>query len=273
MQSDFISLAGVGKTFVRGVQQTAALNDVSLDIGRGEFVAVVGPSGCGKSTLLRLVSGLTLATNGRVSIDGSTVIGPRKDTGIVFQKPTLVDWRDIVGNVLLQLELRGIAGPKHTARATSLLTAVGLSGFGNRYPHELSGGMQQRAAIARSLVHQPTILLMDEPFGALDALTREQMRLDLERLWLLEKMTVFFITHSIDEAVLLADRVIVMTPRPGTIDSIFDVKLPRPRGLTARSDMLFVKLVEEITQIFLARGVFAEEHTPVDQASTHTAVL
>ena len=253
-----IVLSGVDKTFVRGVQETVALKGVDFEIGAGEFVAVVGPSGCGKSTLLRLVSGLTAATGGSVQIAGEPVTGPRKDTGIVFQKATLVDWRNILGNVMLQLEMRGISGPEHVARAKSLLEAVGLGAFMERYPCELSGGMQQRAAIARGLVHQPTILLMDEPFGALDALTREQMRIDLEALWMRDRMTVFFITHSIDEAVLLADRVVVMTPRPGMIDSVFEVDMPRPRGLAARSDPRFAELVDRITRIFLARGVLDE---------------
>ncbi len=253
-----IELNGVDKTFVRGVQETVALKGVDLTIGEGEFVAVVGPSGCGKSTLLRLVSGLTRPTGGDVRVGGAIVDAPRTDTGIVFQKATLVDWRDILGNVLLQLELRGMSGQEHKDRARALLAAVGLEGFENRYPYELSGGMQQRAAIARGLVHQPTILLMDEPFGALDALTREQMRIDLEALWARDRMTVFFITHSIDEAVLLADRVIVMTPRPGTVDSIFEVDLPRPRGLSARTDPRFAALVDRITRIFLDRGVLDE---------------
>jgi NitT/TauT family transport system ATP-binding protein len=256
-----IILSGVEKTFVRGVQQTIALNGVDFEIGAGEFVAVVGPSGCGKSTLLRLVSGLTTPTGGSVHVAGQEVTGPRKDTGIVFQKATLVDWRNILGNVLLQLEMRGIHGPDHVARAKSLLAAVGLGNFMERYPSELSGGMQQRAAIARGLVHRPTILLMDEPFGALDALTREQMRLDLEALWMRDRMTVFFITHSIDEAVLLADRVVVMTPRPGTIDSVFEVDMPRPRGLAARSNARFAELVDRVTQIFLARGVLDEHRS------------
>lgn len=256
-----IALSGVEKIFVRSAQKTVALRGVDLDIGGGEFVAVVGPSGCGKSTLLRLVSGLTMPTTGAVHVGGEIVSAPRKDTGIVFQKPTLVDWRDILGNVLLQLEMRGIRGPGGKARAELLLEAVGLGGFMNRYPRELSGGMQQRAAIARSLVHQPAVLLMDEPFGALDALTREQLRLDLEALWERDRMTVFFITHSIDEAVLLADRVVVMTPRPGTVESTFDVNIPRPRGIAARTHPRFHELVEKITRLFMARGILDEHRS------------
>ena len=253
-----IALAGVGKTFIRGLQKTVALQGVDLDIREGEFVAVVGPSGCGKSTLLRLVTGLTPTTEGSVRVAGEVVSGPRSDTGIVFQRATLVDWRDILGNVLLQIQLRGLDVKAYRSRAEGLLDAMGLGQFMDRYPFELSGGMQQRAAIARGLIHQPTILLMDEPFGALDALTREQMRLDLETLWTRDRMTVFFITHSIDEAVLLADRVIVMSPRPGMIDSVFKVDLPRPRGLGARVDPRFADLVDKITRIFLERGVFDE---------------
>jgi len=261
VKAGHILLSGVEKTFVRGVRETIALDGVDLEIAEGEFVAVVGPSGCGKSTLLRLVSGLAMPTGGSVRVAGEAVTAPRKDTGIVFQKATLVDWRDILGNVLLQLEMRGIDGPEYRARAEALLAAVGLAGFMDRYPYELSGGMQQRAAIARGLVHQPSILLMDEPFGALDALTREQMRLDLEGLWLRDGMTVFFITHSIDEAVLLADRVVVMTPRPGTVDSVFEVDMPRPRGLAARAHPRFAELVQQITQIFLAQGVLDEHRS------------
>ena len=254
-----IAIDGVGKRFRRGKQETIALDDVNLTLDEGEFVAVVGPSGCGKSTLLRLVSGLLPATSGEIRIGGEKVIGARTDTGIVFQKPILVEWRTVLGNVLLQTDLRGMQREAFAERARTLLAAVGLKDFADCYPHQLSGGMQQRAAIARSLIHRPATLLMDEPFGALDALTREQIRLDLEALWMKGRITVFFITHSIDEAVLLADRVAVMGPRPGHIERIIDVPLPRPRGLAARKDPRFAVLVDEITEIFLARGVLREE--------------
>jgi NitT/TauT family transport system ATP-binding protein len=254
-----IRIDGVGKRFRRGKQETIALDDVNLELYAGEFVAVVGPSGCGKSTLLRLVSGLLPASSGEVLIGGQRVTGPRTDMGIVFQKPILVEWRTVLGNVLLQTDLRSMQRREYEDRARALLESVGLQEFVDVYPHQLSGGMQQRAAIARSLIHRPTTLLMDEPFGALDALTREQIRLDLESLWMKGRVTVFFITHSIDEAVLLADRVAVMGPRPGHIERIVDVDLPRPRGLAARKDPRFAAMVDEITEIFLSRGVLREE--------------
>jgi NitT/TauT family transport system ATP-binding protein len=183
------------------------------------------------------------------------VSAPVTEVGIVFQNPVLLDWRDVLANVLFQIEIRGLSAAAFRARALDLLRRVGLADFADRYPHELSGGMRQRAAIARALLHDPPLLLMDEPFGALDALTREQMRIDLEALWLASRKTVIFITHSIDEAVLLADRVVVMSPRPGRIDRILDVDLPRPRGLAARRAPRFSQLAEEITALFLARGI------------------
>ncbi|MBA3325267.1 MAG: ABC transporter ATP-binding protein [Rhodobacteraceae bacterium] len=253
-----IRIEGITRTFRRGDAETRALNEVTLDIEAGEFISVVGPSGCGKSTLMRIISGLLAPSSGRVMIDGKVVAGPYTDLGIVFQNPVLLDWRNILGNVMLQVELRGLSGSEYESRAQSMLSAVGLGGFGDRYPHELSGGMQQRAAICRGLIHDPPLLLMDEPFGALDALTREQIRVDLEELWLSSKKTVIFITHSIDEAVLLSDRVIVMSARPGTVERIIPIDLPRPRGLEARRSPRFTEIVEEITNIFLAGGVLRE---------------
>ena len=250
-----ISIEKLSKTFRRGKVETHALDSFSLTIAAGEFVAIVGPSGCGKSTLMRLITGLLPPSSGDVRIGERTVSGPESDVGIVFQNPILLDWRNVLQNVLLQIEMRGISGPEYVQRARTLLAAVGLDEFEDRFPYELSGGMQQRAAIARALIHDPPLLLMDEPFGALDALTREQMRIDLEELWLARQKTVVFITHSIDEAVLLADRVVVMSPRPGTIERIVQTDLPRPRGLAARKLPAFVDAVDTITEIFLARGV------------------
>jgi NitT/TauT family transport system ATP-binding protein len=255
-----IMLRAVSKTFRQNGRTTAALDGVSLDIQRGEFVAVVGPSGCGKSTLMRLVAGLIDPTEGAVEVFGRAVHGPVPELGIVFQNPILLDWRNVLGNVMFQAEIRGIAGPGHRSRALALLEQVGLRDFADRYPHELSGGMRQRAAIARALLHDPPLLLMDEPFGALDALTREQMRIDLETLWLASRKTVLFITHSIDEAVLLADRVVVMSPRPGRIERILRVDLDRPRGLAARRAPRFATLADQITDLFLARGVLTRGH-------------
>jgi len=250
-----ISGEGVSKVFRRGSIEVRALDQVDLEVGDGEFVAVLGPSGCGKSTLMRLIAGLVPATTGRIAIAGVPVQGPHTNLGIVFQAATLLDWRTVLGNVLLQLELRGLDPKAYESRAVALLNAVGLGDFTGAFPRELSGGMKQRAAIVRALVHDPKILLMDEPFGALDALTREQMRIDIEDLWLSSPKTVMFITHSIDEAVLLADRVVVMSPRPGRIERIVPIDLPRPRGLDGRRLPGFTEASDLITRIFLDRGV------------------
>jgi NitT/TauT family transport system ATP-binding protein len=250
-----IKVEQLSKFFRRGDIETHALDRIDLRVELGEFLAVVGPSGCGKSTLLRLIAGLLPPSTGRITIDGRIVAGPETQLSIVFQKPILLEWRTVLGNVLLQAEMRRLDVSAYLERARRLLAAVGLEDFEDRYPHELSGGMQQRAAIVRALIHDPSLLLMDEPFGALDALTREQMRIDLEELWLSTQKTVIFITHSIDEAVLLSDRVLVMSPRPGRIEKIIDVDLPRPRGLEARALAKFDEAVAAITRIFLARGV------------------
>jgi NitT/TauT family transport system ATP-binding protein len=259
----FVALAGVTKIYRGGrgnaARETFALDRIDLTVGEGEFVAIVGPSGCGKSTLLRLVAGLHLTTSGEIRVAGRVVDRPQTDLGIVFQSPVLLDWRTALDNVLVQIELRGRDPAAYRDAALRLLAQVGLADFADRYPHELSGGMRQRVAIARALIHDAPLLLMDEPFGALDALTREQMRLDLEALWLATRKTVIFITHSIDEAVLLADRVVVMSPRPGRIERIMEPRLPRPRGLEARRSREFTETTERITEIFLARGVLHDE--------------
>ena len=234
---------------------TRALSNISLSIKAGEFISIVGPSGCGKSTLLRLVSGLVPVTSGTIKVAGAPVTKPLTDVGIVFQQPVLLDWRNIIDNVLFQIDMRDGNTQETRARAEMLLQQVGLGEFMTKWPHELSGGMKQRAAIARSLVHDPSLLIMDEPFGALDALTREQMRVDIEHLWMTTQKTVIFITHSIDEAVLLSDRVVVMSPRPGTIDHILDVDIPRPRGLHGRRHAVFQELNDYVTDIFLKRGI------------------
>ena len=253
--ASYVEIAGVAKTYRRDGRETRALERIDLAIREGEFLAIVGPSGCGKSTLLRIVAGLHLPTSGEVRVAGRIVDRPQTNLGIVFQSPVLLDWRTALANVLVQVELRGMDPHTYRDRALRLLDQVGLKEFADRFPHELSGGMRQRVAIARALIHDAPLLLMDEPFGALDALTREQMRLDLEALWLASRKTVLFITHSIDEAVLLADRVVVMSPRPGTIESVLEIRLPRPRGLEARRALEFTQATERITNIFLARGV------------------
>ena len=250
-----IRVSELTQVYRRAKLTTHALDRVSLEVREGEFLAVVGPSGCGKSTLLRLIAGLLAPISGEILLKKKPVRGPQTDLGIVFQSPVLLEWRTVLDNVLLQLELRGMDPGPYRDRAHELLAQVGLGEFADRYPRELSGGMKQRAAIVRALIHDPPLLLMDEPFGALDALTREQMRIDLEALWATTRKTVVFITHSIDEAVLLADRVIVMSARPGRIERVLPISLPRPRGLEARRAAHFTEAADVITSIFLARGV------------------
>jgi len=251
----YIDVRDVSQIFRRGGTTTHALDRIDLGVPQGEFVAIVGPSGCGKSTLLRIIAGLLRHTSGSVRLDGKDVVGAQTNLGIVFQSPVLLEWRNVLDNVLLQLELRGLDPKAYVARAHALLAKVGLAEFHDRRPRELSGGMRQRAAIVRALIHDPPLLLMDEPFGALDALTREQMRIDLEELWMQTGKTVLFITHSIDEAVLLADRVIVMSPRPGRIEQVYDIGLARPRGLAARGHPTFIEATQQITELFLSKGI------------------
>ena len=255
----YVSVSSLAKTFRRGSSVTHALAAVDLELARGEFAAVVGPSGCGKSTLLRVIAGLLPASSGAVRVNGNSVSGPQTDVGVVFQSPVLLEWRTVLDNVLVQLELRGLRKQNFMEKAMALLARVGLAEFADRYPRELSGGMRQRTAIVRALIHDPPFLLMDEPFGALDALTREQMRLDLEALWMETGKTVLFITHSIDEAVLLADRVIVMSERPGRVEREIPIALRRPRGLAARQAPEFIAATDAITKIFLARGILHQE--------------
>lgn len=236
-----------------------ALADITLGIPRGHFVSIVGPSGCGKSSLLMLTAGLRDCTEGQVLINAVPVSGPQAETGIVFQNDTLLDWRSALGNVLLQVELRRLPKDRYQRRALELLSSVGLGGFEQHHPYELSGGMRQRIAICRALIHDPHLLLMDEPFGALDALTRDQMMCDLQTLWLEQRKTVLFITHSIPEAIFLSDRVVVMSSRPGRIDDIVDIGLPRPRELHMTTEPEFNAYVQGIRQIFERRGVLRTE--------------
>ncbi|MFZ4530213.1 MAG: ABC transporter ATP-binding protein [Alsobacter sp.] len=250
-----VALEEISQTFQRDGRVTRAIDRVDLSVAPGEFVAVLGPSGCGKSTLLKITAGLIAPSTGRVSICGTAVRGPFTDIGVVFQSPVLLDWRNILDNVLVQIELRGLPTEAYRARALELLRSVGLEGFADRMPRELSGGMRQRAAIVRGLIHDPPLLMMDEPFGALDALTREQMRIDLEKLWLGRRQTTVFITHGIAEAVALADRVVVMTPRPGRIDTILPIDLPRPRDKAVLASPRFAEYCEAITERFMRHGV------------------
>lgn len=235
-----------------------ALDRVSIDQPRGEFLSILGPSGCGKSTLLMIAAGLIPASGGSITIEGKPVDSPRTSIGIVFQSPVLLEWRTTLGNVLLQTEARGTKREIAEKRARELLSAVGLAGFEDKFPHELSGGMRQRVSICRALIHGPDHLLMDEPFGALDSLTRDQLVLDLQQLWMRQQMTVLFITHSIAEAVFLSDRVVVMSPRPGRIDRVIQIDLPRPRTLAMRDTPEFAAYSRQIMELFLARGVLNE---------------
>jgi len=231
-----------------------ALQQISFSVKEGEFVAIVGPSGCGKSTLLKILAGLMLPSKGEACLRGAPINGPRRDIGVVFQSPVLLPWRSVLENVLLPVDVQGLAGDWHRKAALELLSLVGLREFAHRYPWELSGGMQQRVAITRALIHDPAMLLMDEPFGALDAMTREQMNLELQRIWLERKKTVLFITHSIPEAVFLADRVLVMTQRPGRITDAVTVDIPRPRRLEAINLPEFCASVSSIRAQFHAKG-------------------
>jgi len=244
----------VAKTYDTRDGPVESLRSLSFDIKDGEFMAIVGPSGCGKSTLLKMVAGLLPPSAGEIRLDGSAVKGPPDNVGIVFQSAVLLAWRSVLDNIMLQIEMRRLPKPVYLPKARELLALTGLSDFANKYPWQLSGGMQQRASICRALVHDPAVLLMDEPFGALDAMTREKMNVELQRIWSETRKTVLFITHSIPEAVFLADRVLVMSERPGTIAAIYDVDLPRPRSLRVMSDGGFGALAQKIRAHFYAQG-------------------
>jgi NitT/TauT family transport system ATP-binding protein len=253
-----LRVESLSKVYATSDGPVRALDQVSIDAQRGQFLSILGPSGCGKSTLLMIAAGLVSPSSGAVIVDGERVTKPRTDIGIVFQSPVLLDWRTALANVLLQAEARNLNAAAAEATARGLLAQVGLAGFENKLPHELSGGMRQRVSICRALVHEPHQLLMDEPFGALDALTRDQIALDLQRVWSNRRMTVLFVTHSIAEAVFLSDRVAVMTPRPGRIDSVIDIDLPRPRTLGMRDTPEFAAYSRRIRDLFLASGVLRE---------------
>jgi NitT/TauT family transport system ATP-binding protein len=252
-----IRFTDVDQTFGRNDgSAVTALEGVTFEVGRNEFLAVLGPSGCGKSTLLRLTAGLIFPTRGEVSIYNLAVTEPRDEIGIVFQRPTLLPWFDVLRNVTFPLRHKyGHVTAKDKARALDLLALVGLSEFASKRIDELSGGMQQRVAIARALLLDPDILLMDEPFSALDALTREEMSFELLRIWSNRQKTVLFITHSIPEAVLLADRIIVMTQRPGRVREVINVDLPRPRSIATLSEPTFHALANHIRGQLFTRAV------------------
>jgi NitT/TauT family transport system ATP-binding protein len=254
-----VSVDRVSKVYATRGEPIVALEECSLDFEPGQFVSIVGPSGCGKSTLMLMVAGLVPMSSGSITIGSTPVSGPYTDLGIVFQEPVLLDWRKVLSNVLLQVELRrGYDKKRYRSRAMELLELVGLGGFEDRYPFELSGGMRQRVSICRALVHDPPLLLMDEPFGALDALSRDQLNLDLQDIWLQSQKTVLFVTHSISEAIFLADRVAVFSPRPGRIVEVLDIDLPRPRPLSIRETPEFGRYASEIRGIFSSLGVLRE---------------
>ncbi|WP_441276875.1 ABC transporter ATP-binding protein [Tardiphaga sp. 172_B4_N1_3] len=249
-----INLSGVSKTYGTGDGQVQSLRPLDFHINDGEFFVVVGPSGCGKSTLLKLISGLLAPTSGEIHVDGKKVTEPHGDVGIVFQNALLLPWRNIINNVLMPIDMKNLPRAQYIDRAKQLLKMVGLEGFEKKLPWQLSGGMQQRASICRALVHDPKIMMMDEPFGALDAMTREKMNVELSRIQRTTGKTILLITHSIPEAVFLADKVLVMTERPGGIAAIYDVPLGRERTLDAMSNPIFTDLVARIRKHFMTNS-------------------
>jgi NitT/TauT family transport system ATP-binding protein len=243
-----IGIDDVSMVYTTRGERLNALENITLDIAEGEFVSLIGPSGCGKSTLLRVIADLLQPFAGTVEVHGKSADVARRERnyGMVFQSPVLYDWRTVERNVQLPLEIMKVSKRERTARCTELLELVGLEDFAKRYPWQLSGGMQQRVAIARALSFRPSILLMDEPFGALDEMTRERLNMELLNIWSRTGTTIVFVTHSIPEAVFLSDRIVVMTPRPGRIEYIVEVDLPRPRGAEIREDERFFRLIAEV---------------------------
>lgn len=262
-----VAYAGVSKFFPTRVRASerqqpdlmVALDRISANVRRGELVTLLGPSGCGKTTLLRLTAGLLAPDEGSITIAGAPLTRPRKDACMVFQNFGLLPWRTVEGNVEFPLEIDGVAAAERRDHARHFIDLVGLAPFRDHFPHELSGGMQQRVGIARALMRRPILIFMDEPFGALDALTREQMIADLQTMWLAVNNTVLFITHSIEEAVFLADRVLVMSPRPGHIDLDRRIELERPRKWRSRAEPKFIAYMTEIREIFEAQGVLSKQ--------------
>jgi NitT/TauT family transport system ATP-binding protein len=228
-----LEIKGLSKSFSVKGKRFEALRDVNLSVGEEEFICLLGPSGCGKTTLLRIMAGLERPTSGAVLLDGVPIEGPGPQRGMVFQEYSLFPWRTIIDNVAFGLELQGVPKDERREKARRYIKAVGLEGFENSYPHELSGGMKQRVAIVRALVNNPRALFMDEPFGALDAQTRNVMQSELLRIWQEQQKTVVFVTHSVDEAIYLADRVVIMSARPGRISEVIDIDIPRPRVRTS----------------------------------------
>ena len=258
-----VSLKGVSKVFAKG--QVTAVQGIDLEVGKGEFVSLIGPSGCGKSTLLRIVGDIVEPSGGEVTVNGKPARRARldRDYGIVFQSPVLYDWRTVAKNISLPLEMLGWSRAKRSERVEAMLDLVELTGFAGHHPWELSGGMQQRVSIARALSFSPALLLMDEPFGALDEMTRERLNMELLQIWAETQSTVIFVTHSISEAVFLSTRVVVMSARPGRITSVVPVDLPQPRAFETREDPRFFELVTQVRELLHATGA-----DQVDEAMT-----
>jgi NitT/TauT family transport system ATP-binding protein len=250
-----LRIAGLEKIYqTKDGNDIHALQDINLEVRPTEFISIVGPSGCGKTTLLKILAGVLRRSAGEVVMQGRSLSGPSRELGVVFQEPVLLPWRTVLQNVMVPIEVQKRDRVEFEARARQLIAMVGLSGFENKYPSELSGGMQQRVGICRALVHDPSFLLMDEPFGALDAMTRESMNEELQRIWSESRKTVLLVTHSIPEAVYLADRVVVMTPRPGRIVDVIAVDLPRPRTLGMQNTAEFGRFVGRIRRHFSFAG-------------------
>jgi NitT/TauT family transport system ATP-binding protein len=257
---NFLDIAGLEKIYSSQEGDITALKNVDLKIEATSFVSLLGPSGCGKSTLVRCVAGLEQPTSGSIRMRGDEVNGPPEDMGIVFQRDVLLDWLSVLRNILLPSRIRRLPASELMPRARELLDLIGMTGFENRHPWELSGGMRQRVAICRALLLNPSLLLMDEPFGALDAMTRDELNLELQRVWLADAKTVLFVTHSISEAVFLSDRVIVMSRSPGRIVEDVAIELERPRPLAIRETPAFGRYVSRIRQTFEGLGMLRGSH-------------
>lgn len=258
--SPHIVIRDVSKTYASPRGSVTALTNVTLDIRKGEFLSLLGPSGCGKSTLLQLIAGLTSPSTGTMEIGGERITQPPLGLGMAFQRDVLLDWRSVLENVMLPVEMKRLKGSEYKDRAVHLLTSFGLKDFLGKSPWELSGGMRQRVAICRALVTDPELLLMDEPFGALDALTRDELNLELQEIWLKSGKTIVFVTHSIAEAIFLSDRVSVMAARPGRVVETLDVNFPRTRALSIREAPEFSAMTRRVREIFEMNGVFSNEH-------------
>jgi NitT/TauT family transport system ATP-binding protein len=259
-EKTFLTIDSLDMAYQSRSDAIIALKNVSMVVGTAEFVSLLGPSGCGKSTLIRCVAGLEHPTGGSISINGSPVTEPPENMGLVFQRDVLLDWMTVERNVLLPGKIRRLRSEECNPKAKMLLDLMGLAGFAHRYPWELSGGMRQRVAICRALLLNPSMLLMDEPFGALDAMTRDELNLELQRVWLLNAKTVLFVTHSIAEAVFLSDRIVVMSRSPGHVVEIVSIDLPRPRKLSIRETPEFGQYVARIRRIFESLGMLRGSH-------------